>query len=103
MSAKELGTLVVVVLKAVSQTSTSTLLKSIQVGEARCTNVITMKKRNLPDKHTFTKQDPYTVVQLGNVKEQTEIDKRGGQHPVWCAHVYLFLSCFCPNDYIGLY
>ncbi|EJD07090.1 uncharacterized protein FOMMEDRAFT_77011, partial [Fomitiporia mediterranea MF3/22] len=52
---KELGTLVVVVLKA----------------------------RNLPDKHTFTKQDPYAVVELGPCKVQTQIDKRGGQHPVW--------------------
>ncbi|PSR78985.1 hypothetical protein PHLCEN_2v7172 [Hermanssonia centrifuga] len=52
---KELGTLVVVVLKA----------------------------RNLPDKHSFFKQDVYTKVTLGETTKQTGIDVKGGQHPVW--------------------
>lgn len=40
-------------------------------------------QRNLRDRHTFTKQDPYASVQLGKVTKKTEVDKRGGQHPVW--------------------
>ncbi|KAL5504389.1 hypothetical protein ACEPAH_8463 [Sanghuangporus vaninii] len=51
--------------------------------------VVVLKARNLPDKHTFSKQDPYTVIQLGPFKEQTKIDKRGGQHPVWDEDLHL--------------
>jgi Ca2+-dependent lipid-binding protein len=54
-STKELGTLVVVVLKA----------------------------QNLNDKHTLSKQDPYAKISLDGTTQQTEIDKRGGQHPLW--------------------
>ncbi|KAL5525525.1 hypothetical protein ACEPAG_6861 [Sanghuangporus baumii] len=51
--------------------------------------VVVLKARNLPDKHTFSKQDPYAVIQLGPFKEQTQIDKRGGQHPVWDEDLHL--------------
>ncbi|KAL5526317.1 hypothetical protein ACEPAF_8040 [Sanghuangporus sanghuang] len=51
--------------------------------------VVVLKARNLPDKHTFSKQDPYTVIQLGPFKEKTKIDKRGGQHPVWDEDLHL--------------
>ncbi|TDL17362.1 hypothetical protein BD410DRAFT_776149 [Rickenella mellea] len=52
---KELGTLVVVVLKA----------------------------RNLRDNHSIGKQDPYAIIRLANTSQRTKIDKRGGQHPLW--------------------
>ncbi|KAI0342889.1 hypothetical protein BDW22DRAFT_1300505, partial [Trametopsis cervina] len=51
---KELGTLVVVVLKA----------------------------RNLPDGHFF-KQDVYTKITLQGTTKQTNTDIKGGQHPEW--------------------
>lgn len=51
---KELGTLVVVVLKA----------------------------RNLPDNH-FYKQDVYTKVTLQGTTKQTRTELKGGQHPEW--------------------
>lgn len=55
MSTTELGTLVVVVLKA----------------------------RNLIDKHSFYKQDVYTKVTLHDNTQQTRVDIKGGQHPEW--------------------
>ncbi|KAI0671516.1 hypothetical protein C8Q78DRAFT_778168 [Trametes maxima] len=55
MSEEEIGTLVVVVLKA----------------------------RNLKDKHTFYKQDAYTQVALNKDTKKTQVDVKGGQHPVW--------------------
>lgn len=55
---KELGTLVVVVLKA----------------------------RNLPDDH-FYKQDVYTKVTLQGTTKKTKVDVKGGQHPEWDAEL----------------
>lgn len=52
---KELGTLVVVVLKA----------------------------RNLLDNHSFYKQDVYARVKIGDTTKETKVDVKGGQHPVW--------------------
>ncbi|KAF5342632.1 hypothetical protein D9611_001916 [Ephemerocybe angulata] len=55
MSREEIGTLIVVVLKA----------------------------RNLNDKHTFRKQDVFTSVALNGNTQKTKVDIKGGQHPVW--------------------
>ncbi len=52
---KELGTLVIVVLKA----------------------------QHLLDNHTFYKQDPYAKLSLSGTTKQTPVDPKGGQHPVW--------------------
>jgi Ca2+-dependent lipid-binding protein len=49
---KELGTLVVVVLKA----------------------------KNLYDKHSFYKQDPFAQISLDGKTHRTEVDIKGGQH-----------------------
>ena len=54
---KELGTLVVVVLKA----------------------------KNLHDRHSFYKQDPYTKITLNGKTSKTEADVKGGQRPEWDA------------------
>lgn len=63
-SEKEIGTLVVVVLKA----------------------------RNLQDKHTFYKQDVFAQISLGDNTKKTPVEEKGGQHPVWDAelrfHIY---------------
>jgi Ca2+-dependent lipid-binding protein len=38
---------------------------------------------DLPDKHTFSKQDPYAQIALADKTHRTNIDVKGGQHPVW--------------------
>ncbi|KAL8278463.1 hypothetical protein RQP46_009153 [Phenoliferia psychrophenolica] len=46
--------------------------------------VVVLKAKSLHDNHTFSKQDPYAVVELTNsTKEKTKEDRNGGQHPVW--------------------
>ena len=45
--------------------------------------VVVLKARNLLDKHSLFKQDVYTKVTLNGVTKQTEIDVKGGQHPEW--------------------
>ena len=78
---RDLGTIVVVVLKAVSADNETTFW-SYACGFNKST--VNVFQRNLRDKHTFTKQDPFVSIQLGKTTKKTEIDKRGGQHPVWC-------------------
>ena len=56
---KELGTLVVVVLKA----------------------------KNLHDRHSFYKQDPYAKITLDGKTKKTDVDVKGGQHPEWDAEL----------------
>ncbi|KAI1797260.1 hypothetical protein LXA43DRAFT_877639 [Ganoderma leucocontextum] len=45
--------------------------------------VVVLKGRNLRDKHTITKQDVYTQASLNKVEKKTATDVKGGQHPVW--------------------
>ena len=45
--------------------------------------VVVLKARNLRDKHTITKQDVYTQATLNKVVKKTATDVKGGQHPVW--------------------
>jgi Ca2+-dependent lipid-binding protein len=61
---KELGTLVIVVLKA----------------------------QHLIDNHTFYKQDPYVKLSLSGATKQTPVDPKGGQHPVWDAELRFPIS-----------
>jgi len=61
---KELGTLVIVVLKA----------------------------QHLIDNHTFYKQDPYVKLSLSGATKQTPVDPKGGQHPVWVLGCWAALS-----------
>ncbi|KAK7044124.1 hypothetical protein VNI00_007841 [Paramarasmius palmivorus] len=44
--------------------------------------VVILKARNLNDKH-FYKQDVYATISLNGVKKSTKVDLKGGQHPVW--------------------
>ena len=44
--------------------------------------VVVLKARNLLDKHFF-KQDVYTKVTLGDKTQQTKVEVKGGQHPEW--------------------
>lgn len=45
--------------------------------------VVVLKARNLPNKRQFGKQDPYCVVLLNGETRKTKVIKRGGQHPEW--------------------
>uniref|UniRef100_V5E9E7 C2 domain-containing protein n=1 Tax=Kalmanozyma brasiliensis (strain GHG001) TaxID=1365824 RepID=V5E9E7_KALBG len=44
---------------------------------------VVLKARNLPNKKSIGKQDPYTVLTMGHESQKTKPDKRGGQHPSW--------------------
>ncbi|KAI9709217.1 MAG: hypothetical protein M1812_007740 [Candelaria pacifica] len=41
------------------------------------------KAKNLPNRKTMGKQDPYCAARLGKEAKRTETDKRGGQTPRW--------------------
>jgi len=45
--------------------------------------VVVLKARNLNDKHTLHKQDVFARVALNGPPKETAVDVRGGQHPVW--------------------
>ncbi len=45
--------------------------------------VILDKAKNLPNRKTIGKQDPYCAARLGKEAKKTETDKRGGQTPRW--------------------
>ncbi len=45
--------------------------------------VVVLKAKNLPDKHVVSKQNPYTKITYDGQTLITAVDKRGGQHPVW--------------------
>ena len=41
------------------------------------------RARNLPNRKTMGKQDPYCAMRLGKEARKTETDRRGGQTPKW--------------------
>ncbi|KAL0949607.1 hypothetical protein HGRIS_009653 [Hohenbuehelia grisea] len=45
--------------------------------------VVILKARHLPNKRHIGKQDPYCLVALNGEKRRTKAIKRGGQHPEW--------------------
>ncbi|OSD06406.1 hypothetical protein PYCCODRAFT_1474564 [Trametes coccinea BRFM310] len=45
--------------------------------------VVVLKARNLRDKHTLYKQDAFAQATLNKVTKKTQVDVKGGQHPVW--------------------
>ena len=73
---REIGTLVVVVLKAVCDFNLST---PFGYSSLLTHNL----QKNLPNKRNIGKQDPYCLVTLNDEKQKTKADKRGGQHPEW--------------------
>jgi hypothetical protein len=71
----EIGTLIVVILKAVRHYISS----SIHFQHSHSA----MQQRNLPNKRHIGKQDPYCTIRLNNETRRTKAVKRGGQHPEW--------------------
>ncbi|KAI0073468.1 hypothetical protein K474DRAFT_1627528, partial [Panus rudis PR-1116 ss-1] len=45
--------------------------------------VVVLKARNLRDKHSLYKQDVYTQITINGVTKKTKVDLKGGQHPMW--------------------
>ena len=45
--------------------------------------VVIDRAKNLPNRKSMGKQDPYCAARLGKVAKKTETDKRGGQTPKW--------------------
>jgi len=45
--------------------------------------VVVLKANHLPNKRHIGKQDPYCVVSVNGEKRRTKAIKRGGQHPEW--------------------
>ena len=41
------------------------------------------RARNLPNRKTMGKQDPYCAMRLGKEAKKTGTDRRGGQTPRW--------------------
>ncbi|KAF9452035.1 hypothetical protein P691DRAFT_276912 [Macrolepiota fuliginosa MF-IS2] len=45
--------------------------------------VVVLKANHLPNKRHIGKQDPYCLVVVNGEKKRTKAIKRGGQHPEW--------------------
>ncbi|KAG6888930.1 hypothetical protein C0995_004943 [Termitomyces sp. Mi166 len=45
--------------------------------------IVVLKARNLHDKHSFYKQDVFAQVTLNGTTKKTKVAVRGGQHPEW--------------------
>ncbi|KAF8235794.1 hypothetical protein L208DRAFT_1391890 [Tricholoma matsutake] len=73
--------------------------------------VVVLKARNLNDKHFLYKQDVFAQLSLNGTTKRTHIDAKGGQHPVWDAelrfpvmvntaekHRKLEVACYCKES-----
>lgn len=49
--------------------------------------VVILKARNLNDKHSIRKQDAFAQATLNGVTKKTHVDIKGGQHPEWDAEL----------------
>ncbi|KAI0771854.1 hypothetical protein BD413DRAFT_46779 [Trametes elegans] len=74
-TSRHIGTLIVVVLKAVCVRP----LRRVRLSLTSCF----LPQRNLPNKRHIGKQDPYCQVIFNGEKRRTKAIKRGGQHPEW--------------------
>ena len=54
--------------------------------------IVVLKAQHLIDNHTFYKQDPYAKLSLSGATKQTPVDPKGGQHPVWDAELRFPIS-----------
>lgn len=57
-----------------------TLLDGDEIGTLV---VIIDRAKNLPNRKTMGKQDPYCAARLGKEAQKTNTDRRGGQTPKW--------------------
>ncbi|KXN81325.1 Ingression protein fic1 [Leucoagaricus sp. SymC.cos] len=45
--------------------------------------IVVLRAKNLIDKHSFYKQDVFAQASLNGTTKKTPVDVKGGQHPVW--------------------
>lgn len=53
--------------------------------------VIVDRAKNLPNRKSIGKQDPYCAARLGKEAKKTETDRRGGQTPRWYVYGHCIL------------
>jgi hypothetical protein len=51
------------------------------------------RAKNLPNRKTMGKQNPYCAARLGKEAKKTNVDKRGGQTPRWYVCSIDWLAC----------
>ena len=57
--------------------------------------LIVDRAKNLPNRKTIGKQDPYCAARLAKEAKKTTTDIRGGQTPKWCVfHLIIFIYSF---------
>ncbi|WFD03669.1 hypothetical protein MOBT1_002362 [Malassezia obtusa] len=49
---------------------------------------VVLKAKNLPNKRSIGKQDPYAELRVGHSTQRTKADRRGGQQPLWDAQLH---------------
>jgi hypothetical protein len=60
-----------------------------EIGTLVC---IIDRAKNLPNRKTMGKQDPYCAMRLGKEAKKTDTDRRGGQTPKWYVKLRLRAS-----------
>ena len=70
----------------------SFLTQSTMSRELGTLVIVILKAQHLIDNHTFYKQDPYAKLSLSGIAKQTPVDPKGGQHPVWDAELRFPIS-----------
>ncbi|KAF8896587.1 hypothetical protein BD779DRAFT_1496727 [Infundibulicybe gibba] len=58
-------------------------MSSQEEGELGTLIVVILKARNLNDKHSFYKQDVFAQATLNGTTKKTHVNVKGGQHPEW--------------------
>lgn len=63
--------------------------------------LIVDRGKNLPNRKTIGKQDPYCAARLGKEAKKTRTDVRGGQTPRWC--VRSRRTCGNPHGHLSFH
>ncbi|KAK7685697.1 hypothetical protein QCA50_011041 [Cerrena zonata] len=61
-------------------------------GELGTLVIVVLKARNLRDKHSFYKQDVYSKITINGITKKTAVEVKGGQHPVWDEEIRIPIS-----------
>lgn len=57
------------------------------------------RAKNLPNRRSMGKQDPYCAARLGKEAKKTNTDRRGGQTPRWYVkYLYSYTGAGTPTD-----
>lgn len=64
--------------------------------------IIVDRAKNLPNRKSIGKQDPYCAARLGKEAKKTETDRRGGQTPRWYAYCGMSVREVVLIDVLGI-